>query len=112
MGPDASALSPCNLLPIQQPELVLKYESDHVTPLLGTLPWLTILLRVRVLTVTLEALCDLPPLISLTPADSAAATVLFAVPPTHSECFCLRAFALALLSAWNPLCPDISGVSL
>ena len=62
MGPDASALAPYNLLLIQQPELLLKYGSDHVTPLPRTLPWHTISLGEKVLPVTQEALCDLPPL--------------------------------------------------
>ena len=56
MGPDASALAPYNLLLIQQPELLLKYGSDHVTPLPRTLPWHTISLGEKVLLVTQEAL--------------------------------------------------------
>ena len=52
MGPDASALAPYNLLLLQQPELLVKFESDHVTPLLRTLPWHTVSLRVKVLPVT------------------------------------------------------------
>ena len=62
MSPGASTLARYSLLLIQWPELLLKYESDHVTPLPRTLPWHTVSLRVKVLPVTREALCNLPPL--------------------------------------------------